>query len=100
MSDVYTVLPFLIIGVGWIWGVHCLFEESYLLGFIPESLKWLPDWITKPLWGCPACMSSVHGSILFLIFLKVHLIWWPVYCVCLCGFNYIISEYVAIQKED
>ena len=42
-------------------------------------LQWLGDllpydkWYHKPLWGCPPCMSSVHGVLLWFIFQPVTL---------------------------
>lgn len=100
MNDIYTILPFLFLGIGWTWGVHCLFEEDYLLHPIAKAVDWLPDWVKKPLHTCPICMSSIHGSLIFMFFIKAALIWWPVYCISLCGFNYIIHSYVALQEKE
>lgn len=27
--------------------------------------KWLPLWVTKPIYGCLSCMGSVHGIIFY-----------------------------------
>lgn len=50
-----------------------------------------------PLFLCPACQGSFHGIIVF--FLAAPLVlgplpWFiaPVYCICLCGLNYIVNQ--------
>lgn len=49
----------------------------------------------KPLFACPYCMASVHGSIIFFVFLLPLLgFWgWIPFCVCLCGLNYVITQF-------
>ena len=75
----------------WIWGVHGFFQLSGL----SEGLNWLPSKITKPLWDCPPCQSSVHGTISFALFHHdINLFLWPVFVFCLCGLNYIIKEHL------
>lgn len=91
---------FLPIGVGWIWGIHCLFSEGYLFEGVG---KWLNDkfpyWICDPLFACPTCQSSVHGSLIFFLFVKMPLMWWPLYCITLCGINFLINK-VIDDKMD
>lgn len=100
MNDM--IIADLVIGVGWIWGFACLFEGGYLLYPVGEWLRdHLPKWACDPLFDCQMCMASVHGTLIFFTFINSHLVWWPVYCVCLCGLNYIIhSTHVALQKKD
>ena len=78
-----------------IWGVHVSFMEGMFFGKLGNWLyKELPSWIYKPLIGCPPCMGFWWGmpgawiatSNLFQGF---------VYCTCMIGFNYLISEFKA-----
>jgi len=84
----------LIIGSLWIYGVFAAFDEGNLLWPIRQRLESLNiEYITKPLFGCPYCMGSVHGFIIGLIFIPERLLILP-FMVCLCGLNFIIKEYL------
>lgn len=51
--------------------------------------------IAKPFWACPACMASVHGTVIF--FAQVSTVtgsgFWISFCVCLCGLNFVMSQF-------
>jgi hypothetical protein len=99
-----TFVILLILAVTWIWGVRCVFSEGYV--FERAGLWWeskVPAWIYKPTIGCSACMASVHGSLWFWTWGKVFLpdvgvimalIIWAMFCICLCGINYILLEII------
>lgn len=82
----------LLIGSLWCFGIYKLFDD--LLNPIAVriedkiGLQWC-----KPLFYCPPCMASVHGVILCIIF-GITGKAWIVYCVCLCGLNYIIQQFL------
>jgi hypothetical protein len=97
-------IQLLFIGCFWIWGINMLFKKGEILGFIGGYLKerikkfWL-----KPLFLCPACMSSVQGTLIYfsahylyqIDILESHLLlFWPFYCICLVGINHIIIEHL------
>lgn len=92
----------LLIGVFWIWGVKALFLPQFIFGKIGlwiESRS--PVWLIKPLYTCPTCMASVHGTLVFILFNPGPFwdypspLWqWPIFCVCLAGLNFIISEFL------
>ena len=77
----------------WMWGFQGFFDLSGLADSVDETK--MPTWIKKPLFACPPCMSSFHGTISFLMFHNnLHLLLWPIFVFCLCGLNYIIKEHL------
>lgn len=90
----------LLVGSLWIWGVFCLFSEGYLLHFIASKAEkdGVPRWITKPAFGCPPCMSSLHGLIIGLptFGLSAQAL---LFIVCLCGLNFIIKSWLYPEYE-
>lgn len=77
-----------------IYGVYTLFSEGHLLEnagiFITANLgeKW-----SKPLINCPICMASFWGTFGFMFTgLGLIVIYWIIWCVCLCGFNAVVNE--------
>lgn len=79
----------------WCYGIATLFKEEMILEkagiWLDENL---PEYFNKPLWKCPLCMASFHGTAIYAIFLMpVYYIWlWIPFCVCLCGLNYIVMN--------
>lgn len=59
-------------------------------------LDYWPEWITKPLFDCPICMASIHGTLWFAGILpyffsvQMHIKFWILFMFCLCGLNTII----------
>lgn len=90
----------LIVGACWTWGVHCLFDEGFILNPIREYFRkiGLPVWAAKPLYLCPPCQASFHGTIIALIVYGPSLVVIP-YVVCLCGFNYILKSILFPEYE-
>lgn len=78
----------------WIRGFHFLFLPGEILGKVGEKIRLrVIDWVTKPLFDCSYCMSSVHGTIFFFSFLNTHTFYmWPVFCVALCGLVYLTDR--------
>jgi hypothetical protein len=92
----------------WIWGVKAIFSEGYIFHnagvFIEANFA---QWLYKPLIGCTVCMSSIHGTLWYWIVMRLFLpdltiiftfVGWIVFCICLCGINFILVE--SIYKED
>jgi hypothetical protein len=102
----------------WCFGFRALFQEDMIFEKIGDKL-WgeekyytidkatkvkkglLPEWICKPLFQCPPCMSSIHGTYAFFSLFDHHHInildtvsLWVAFCVCLCGLNYLITKIV------
>lgn len=96
---------YILITSAWIWGVNCLFSEGHLLEATGDVLwEALPEWICKPLFNCPACMSSVHGLIWFFVGIPFcfndtlpigQLI--P-FLICLCGLNFLLIKFTSKER--
>ena len=87
------MLENIVMTVAWVWGVNCLFSPGMLLGESAALLrKVLPRFFTKPLFDCPPCMASVHGTLAYLyLFNSWHPGQWIVFCVAVCGVNFILK---------
>lgn len=83
-----------------VFGVSTLFSRGYIFGKYGDWLiRVIPEWISKPLIGCPPCMSSVYGTLAYLFFINGTLTGWVVFCICLCGLNTIVLKFL-IYLED
>jgi len=93
------MIEFLILNSFWIYGVNCLFSEDYILekwgDWMEENL---PKWIYKPTVGCASCMASFHGTAGYFIFVNEGFLIWPIYCVCLCGLNFVIIKLTTKER--
>jgi hypothetical protein len=89
----------LILGVLWCQGVYKLFDDGFekVASWIESKIgrKWC-----KPLFDCPPCMASVHGTILSFVFFGFDIFSWILYCFCLCGLNYIVQPIINMFHED
>jgi hypothetical protein len=84
----------LLIAVTFIHGFAFTFNEGEIFVAIG---KWMyekfPDYVNKPLWLCEFCMSSVHGTWVFIVFLWGYPLYlWVLFCFCLCGVTAIINK--------
>lgn len=78
-------------------GLNFLFKRGQLLGFIPDLYdRYLGTnqffvKLGKPLFYCTPCMSSLWGVVGFFV---TNFAWYyyPVWAICLCGANVIISK--------
>lgn len=97
-------LLWLVIASAWCVGSHTLavkllIEEAFATTSEQfwDSLSRKQKLIHKPLWACPACMASVHGTVMYFAYTAPHtgynLILWITFCVCLCGLNYFVSQF-------
>lgn len=82
-----TALLTMVLALCWIRGFHFLFLEGEIFGKLGEKIRLrLIDWMTKPLFDCPFCMPSVHGTLFYFLFCSDNPIYmWPIFCVGLCG---------------
>lgn len=86
----------LIFGSFWCYGIWTLFRNDMILEkagvWLDENL---PNYLNKPLWKCPICLASVHGTAIYALFLMpLYGIWlWIPFCVCLCGFNHFVMQF-------
>jgi len=54
----------------------------------------LPEFLYKPLFGCPVCFASVHGGTLFYLLTSDYIHLFPA-MVIIAGLNYIMSRLSA-----
>lgn len=79
----------------WIWGVHGFFQLTNLANILDDPKLSIPYWLRKPLFDCPPCCASIHGTIAFILFHHdLNILLWPIFVFCLCGLNYIIKEHL------
>lgn len=105
MSIFFDYMEFALVMIGsslWCFGFHIVVKK-FLKQTIDFDIEHTIDWdglhkwqqnILKPLFACPYCMASVHGTVIFFICLfgSFGLYWWPPFCICLCGLNYMINS--------
>jgi len=90
-------LVWLIISSFWIWGFHFCFREKQIFGSTGNWLdNRLPKWICKPLFKCPMCMASIHGTAIYLLSpMAYHPAYHLLFVMALCGLNDIIDGLTA-----
>lgn len=106
MNNFFEYMHFLaamIMASCWCFGVHAVGHNffKHALG-IDLDYKW-DDFskgqqtIMKPLFACPYCMSSVHGTAIFFVMLfgDFTLWYWLPFCICLCGLNFIVTTIIS-----
>ena len=81
--------------------IHVVRDESNILWFISfYGDNFLPYWLTKPLWNCPVCMSSVWGLWFWMFhpWQVVEIKHWVFYTLALAGICWLIGI-IWEQKE-
>lgn len=74
-------------------------EDEMILTFIRDWFEKIkaPWWITKPVYACPTCMSSLHSTYFFIPFAlltDVRLFYiYPLYILTLAGLSTILARY-------
>lgn len=79
-----------------IFGVYKIFD-SLLIRLNEIIVGFWGDKVCMPLFLCPPCMASVWGTIAYAsVFNPQQGNWlaYPPYIICLCGFNYLIIEWL------
>lgn len=98
MIDGYWIV-IMFVAMLWIQGVNCLFSEGHLLEKAGDWVNGnLPSWVYKPTIGCAMCMSSIHGTAWYLLFINRDWWLWPAFCICLCGLNFVISKFTSKER--
>ncbi len=95
------IFQILILASLWCYGVHVIVKEFLYYAFKWDiDLQWdqlekTEKFIAKPLFACPYCTASFHGTIIYFWFLFGHYSWfgWVPFIVCLCGLNYLLSKF-------
>lgn len=93
MIDLYWVI-IICVTCAWIWGFEYTFKPGEIFGAAGAWMnEHLPSWVCKPTFACKYCMSSVHGTIMYAIFL--HEYGWPLwimFCFSLTGITSMINK--------
>ena len=94
MMEIETeFLKVLLVALCWVWGFNYTFKTDEIFGKIGDlGRKKLPDWFITPLYDCPICMSSAHGTGFYLVFLQDGFILWGVFIFALCGASAIVDK--------
>ena len=70
----------------WILGLHAVTRRDKILGFVDMTAKkGFINHVTKPMFDCPTCMSSVHGCLFYLIGLDGSIWLLPIFCITVAG---------------
>jgi hypothetical protein len=73
-------------------GIWTLYQPGMLLGECGNILeKNLPKFLTKPLFDCPPCMSSIWGTWIW-VETGGDWLWWIPFCLALCGILKIVAH--------
>jgi hypothetical protein len=92
----------LIVGGAWCVGLHVVVKnvlietlDIYDFGTWYDDLSRAQKLLLKPVFLCPYCMASVHGTIIFftMLYPSFGLLMWIPYCICLCGVNYFVTQF-------
>lgn len=101
-TSFWLILAF---GILWIAGVWTAFKPGMILGPLADRIEWVlkkwftkeqSDYICKPLFTCPPCCASLHGTYVWFIAGGDWMMWLP-YCICLCGANSFL--FIVFQDE-
>ena len=97
MTEFFHYISFfaaLFLGSLWCFGVYAVFDNNHLLGHAGNWIeKHTSENFIRPLFGCPPCMASAHGTIIGLCLFGFSLTIIP-YVVMLCGLNFIIKNLI------
>lgn len=93
MPDLYYFM-IMALCVAWIWGFNYTFKPGEIFGDIGDWMRdTFQDRISKPLFDCPFCMSSVHGTAFFVVFLWGYPWYlWIIFCFSLTGLSALIKD--------
>jgi hypothetical protein len=85
-------LQVLAVAVFWVWGFNYAFKPGEILGKPGDWMRdhW-PKALTTPLFDCPYCMSSIHGTGFYFVFLLEYpLYFWPILVVSITGVGALV----------
>lgn len=84
-------LTLLVIGCLVCIGIWNAFKPDMIFGWLGKIWdRRFPEWVSKPLYTCPPCMASVHGSWIWFL-AGGDLTWGFPFVLALSGLNRIIA---------
>lgn len=93
MIDAYYLMIW-VVALAWQWGVSYCFRSDEVFGKAGDWMRkhWHKN-INTPLFDCPYCLSSIHGSAFFWFFLNEYNWYlWPVFIVGLTGLGALFKD--------
>lgn len=103
-----TIAEILIISVFCV-GLRQATEPGFVLNWLDRLAQKLPSAIYRPIIGCPYCMASFWGTIIFWLLESASQypisLWdfarWPIVCVSCVYMNGVLYEHLqALQKNN
>jgi hypothetical protein len=80
--------------------IHTTTNEGHIFEDVANWLDTkLPDWIIKPLYGCPICMSFWWGSAFYILYKGID-IWMLIVVFCAAGINAAIVNLNNSIKDE
>jgi hypothetical protein len=80
-----------IINILVIYGVHASTRGNMILGFVGDWIFDVSPILSKVLFDCTPCMTSLYGSIGFF-FTDLPIQYLPIWVFSMCGTNYIVNK--------
>lgn len=72
-------------------GIWNAFAPGMIFGKIADIWeRRFPEWVSKPLFTCPPCMASLHGTWVWYL-ADGGWMWWIPFVLALSGFNRIVA---------
>jgi hypothetical protein len=105
--DLTNFIIVLFLAAFWCFGfrvviIRLIFDEFLGLDFFASwpDLSWQSKFIMKPLFACPFCMASIHGTFIYYFVLSSQYGygWWFPFCIVLAGLNQFLSQF--FQPEE
>lgn len=100
LCNLLALVCLVVLSCLWIWGVH----GAYILLGRNKHLDALPDFLKKPFFDCPVCMSTVHVPWVFFFTranMEAGLPWTYMLLawIMTAGLNFVIKEYLYPEQE-
>jgi hypothetical protein len=86
--DFFLLLPIACLIIIGIWNAFAPGEIFGWLGKIWD--RRLPEALSKPIYACPPCMASVHGTWVWIL-AGGQIEWWIPFILALSGLNRLVS---------
>lgn len=88
MTNFLLLLPIASLVIVGIWNA---FAPGMIFGWLADWLeKHVSEHFLKPVYSCPPCMASVHGTWVWFL-AGGDLTWWPPFVLALSGLNRIVA---------
>lgn len=76
-------------------GIWNAFGHGQAFGWLGDWMEnHAPEWVNKPLWMCPPCMASVHGTWIWFCVARGGIDMWFPFILALSGLNRIVSSFI------